>query len=120
MYQVIVNGDIRCEVLGYSSPVTYRFTLRPRYPAAAVDSVWDEVAILDVTRLIGPSSREPIEYPIRWELITDAKGFGAMLKQAVEQLRLTGRLDPPPGGPDPKPKPRQPGDISRLVQELQK
>lgn len=120
MYQVIVNGELRCETLGYSSPVTYRFTLRPLYPAAPVDSVWEEIAIVDVTRLIGPSSREPIEYPIRWELITDAKGFGAMLKQAVDQLRRAGRLDPPPGGADPKPKPKHPGGISRLVQELQK
>jgi len=119
MYQVIVNGDLRCEALGYSSPVTYRFTLSPRY-AIHPESVWDEVAILGITRLIGPSSKEPIEYPIHWELITDAKGFGAMFKKAVEELRRTGRLDPPPDAPDPKSKPKRRGDISRLVQELQK
>lgn len=117
MFQVIVNGDLRCEVLGYSSPVTYRFTLRPRYPAAP-DSVWDEVAILDVTRLIGPSSSKPIEYPIHWERIADSQGFGAMLKQAVEQLRRTGRLDPPPDTREPDPQQARAEGINRMVQEL--
>ena len=119
MFQVIINGNLRCEVLGYSSPVTYRFHLRPRYPVAP-DSVWDEITILDVTRLIGPSSSEPIEYPIHWEYITDNQGFMAMLKQAVEQLRRAGRLDPPPDTGESDSQRARTGDISRLVQELTK
>lgn len=118
MHTVTIDGILRCEVLGYRTPVTYQLQLQPRYPQAPM-SAWDEVRLVSVVRLVGPSRSELIKYPIRWEHISDRKGFDRMLTEAVALLRSQGRLDPPPAPADTPPvSTTKAAGVARLVQEL--
>ena len=120
MYIINVDGMLICDTLGHRTPVTYRFELRPRLHPAPT-SVWDEVQIISVLRLVGPAGGELIKYPIRWTHIADQRGFERMLTEAVAILRRRGELKAPDpvatqptgaAGSDPG------RGIDRLVREL--